>query len=135
MSFESTDFFNKNITTPLYKNNSKFSTWEDNKNKYKEEVYNKDQKTKHKEEYSEKDYNRPIIYSDDYDCKSVEDYGEFVRIIVKTPDYTITKILYTTPQEDYTRYIPPTPFLGKYSSLYYEPDEITDDLLGCFVGW
>jgi hypothetical protein len=62
MNFETSNFFNKNITTPLYKSNSKFSSWENNKNKYKEEVYNK-----------------PIIYSDDVDCKTVEDYGEFVK--------------------------------------------------------
>jgi hypothetical protein len=77
----------------------------------------------------------PIIYSDDNDCKSVEDYGEFVKIIAKSPDYVLTSVLYTTPRENYTCYTPPKPFLGKYSSLYYEPDEITDDLLGCFVDW
>jgi hypothetical protein len=107
---------------------------ENNKNKYKEDC-KKEQETKHTEEHSEKVCNNPIIYSDDNDCKSVEDYGEFIKINAKSPDYVLTSVLYTTPQESYTCYTPPKPFLGKYSSLYYQPDEITDDLLGCFVDW
>jgi hypothetical protein len=51
------------------------------------------------------------------------------------PNYTLTSILYTGQQGKYFCHTPPTPFLGKYSSLYYEPDEITEDLLGCFIHW
>jgi hypothetical protein len=90
---------------------------------YKEEHY----KEKQKEGFFKRS-NKPIIYSDG-ECKSAEDYGEYVKIIGKMPDYALTSVLYIEPQENYSCYIPPTPFLGKYSSLYYEPDEITDDFL------
>ena len=129
MGFVPIDFFNKYIIYPFYKNISKFIFVENNKNKYKDSC-----EKEHKEESSEKICNSVIIYSDS-ESKSVEDYGEFVKIIGKTPDYTLTSILYAKPRENYTRYVPQIPFLGKYSSLYYKPDETTEDLLGCFVDW
>jgi hypothetical protein len=91
-------------------------------------------KEEEQEENLSKGTTKLIIYSDN-ECKSVEDYGEYVRIIGKMPGYTLTGVLYIEPRENYSCYIPPVPFLGKYSSLYYEPDEITEDLLGCFVDW
>jgi hypothetical protein len=95
---------------------------------YKEEHYKEEQK-----EGLSKGTNKPIIYSDG-ECKSAEDYRKYVKIIGKMLDYALTSVLYIEPQENYSCYIPPTPFPGKYSS-YYEPDEITEDLLGCFVDW
>jgi hypothetical protein len=102
--------------------------------KHNEDLNEREHSEKEWKENLSKGITKPIIYSDN-GCKSVEDYGEYVKIIGKTPDYTLTGVLYTGPQENYSCYNPPAPFLGKYSSLYYEPDEITEDLLGCFVDW
>jgi hypothetical protein len=111
---------------------------EDNKNindtQHSEDINEADYSKKEQEENLSIGKTKPIIYSDN-DCKSVEDYGEYVKIIGKMTDYTLTGVLYTGQQENYSCYIPPASFLGKYSSLYYEPDEITEDLLGCFVDW
>ena len=142
------ELFNKYFIYPLYKNITKLFLLGNNKKKNKEEyckkqqeiehrqqeIEHKQQEIEHKEVCHEKPCNTPINYSDN-ESKFVEDYGEYVKINGVTPDYILTKVLYTTPQENYTCYIPPIPFLGKYSSLYYKPDEITDDLLGCFVDW
>jgi hypothetical protein len=75
----------------------------------------------------------PEIYSED--CKRVEDYGEFVKIIGNLPDYVLESVLYTRPKDGCITYVPPVPFLGKYSKLYYELDEVTENLLACFVDW
>jgi hypothetical protein len=128
------EFFNKYIIHPLYKNITKLFLLQNSRKKDREEYCNKQEEIEHKETQFEKICNSPMIYSDNK-CKTAEDYGEYVKIIGVTPCYILTGILCTTPQENYTCYIPPIPFLGKYSSLYYKPDEITDDLLGCFVDW
>jgi hypothetical protein len=75
----------------------------------------------------------PEIYSED--CRRVEDYGEFVKVIGNLPDYVLEGVLYTKPKEGCITYVPPVPFLGKYKQLYYELDEVTENLLACFVDW
>jgi hypothetical protein len=75
----------------------------------------------------------PDIYSED--CKRVEDYGEFVKIIGNMPEYVLESVLYTKPKDGCICYVPSIPFLGKYKNLYYKLDEVTEQLLPCFVDW
>jgi hypothetical protein len=78
---------------------------------------------------------KPVIYTSS-DAKTVLDYGTHVVLITGEKN-KLSALLYTNPQsaKGLECYIPLTPFLNKYKSLYYKSYYITEDLITVFFDW
>jgi hypothetical protein len=89
-------------------------------------------------------YSKPIVHNDE-DVKIVEDWGTYVVLKTAT-DHPLSRLLFTSLEmgcyvmgehAPFDSFTSPNKkgFLDKYRTLYYEPDNITKDLLGCFFDW
>jgi hypothetical protein len=77
---------------------------------------------------------KPDIYVNG--IKSVEDYGDYIILKAgKINKYNYKLFTKPTGVLSTACYEPLSPFLDKYSKLYYEPDGIIEDLLTCFIDW